>query len=62
MESLVQYHDIGPFRINLRSLISSVCSHSMDWKNTLGGILVEKTVRCMNKLRDRMIVSKSIGV
>lgn len=57
MDSEPQYHDIGPIRINLHSLISSIRTHAIDWKNTLGGILAEKTVRCIKFLRDHMTVS-----
>lgn len=50
------YHDIGPIRVNLQSLIDSICEHAIDWKNTLGHILAEKTMRRVLELRDYMQV------
>lgn len=38
------YYDFGPIRINLHSLINSSRAHVVEWKNTLGTILTEKTL------------------
>lgn len=61
MDAAARYHDIGPIRINLHSLISSIRTHAIDWKSTLGGILAEKTVRRTKSLRDHMAVSLKLS-
>lgn len=57
MDTVQRYHDIGPIRINLHSLITSIRTHAIDWKNTLGGILAEKTLENMKGLREHISVS-----
>lgn len=56
LQSTKPHHDIGPIRVNLQSLIDSICEHAIDWKNTLGNILAERTLANVVALRNRMKV------
>lgn len=57
MDATQQHHDVGPIRINLGALINSVRAHAIEWKNTLGRILTDKTKANIKQLCDHMIVS-----
>lgn len=56
LQNTLPYHDIGPIRVNLQSLIESICEHAIDWKNTLGQILAERTLGNILELRNHMKV------
>lgn len=59
MNTIRPYHDIGPIRVNLHSLIDSIRAYAVDWKNTLGEMLIEKTLKTLKLLQKRMTVSAS---
>lgn len=42
MDSLKLFHDIGPIRVILKSLVKTVRYCAIDWKNTLGKIFIDK--------------------
>lgn len=56
MDTIQPLHDIGPVRLNLNALIDSIRSYAVDWKNTLGEILIEKTLKTLKTLQKRMTV------
>lgn len=56
MDTMQTFHDIGPIRLNLRSLIDSIRAYAVDWKNTLGEILIEKTLKTLKALQKHMMV------
>lgn len=58
LRKLKTYHDVGAIRINLQPLLDSICSHSLEWKNTLGEILADRTRKNMIEQRDEMKVSR----
>lgn len=37
------YHDIKSIRINLRPLLQAIIEHAVDWRNTLGNMLSDRT-------------------
>lgn len=47
----------SPHRINLRPLIRKIIDHAMEWKNTLGNILAEKTKTNLSELQMTLKVS-----
>lgn len=60
MDTMKQYHDIGLIRINLDSLITSVRAHAIEWKVTLGEILIDETKTILQQLANHIIVSLRI--
>lgn len=56
MDTIQAYHDIGPIRLNLHSLISNIRAYAVDWKNTLGEILIERTLKTLKSLQKQMMV------
>lgn len=56
MDATKRYHDIGPVRINLDSLINSVRAHAVDWKNTLGKVLTDETKASIKHLCEQINV------
>ncbi|XP_062558011.1 dynein axonemal heavy chain 10 isoform X2 [Armigeres subalbatus] len=48
------YHDIKSIRINLQPLIKSVIDHAVEWRNTLGNILANRTRVQMVELAEHM--------
>lgn len=56
MDSIQPFHDVGPIRVNLRLLIDSIRSYAIEWKNTLGQLLIEKTVNTLRSLQTHMTV------
>lgn len=62
LQKTIAYHDIGPIRVNLQSLIDSICEHAVDWKNTLGRILAERTLDSILKLSKHIKVLKPVVV
>lgn len=56
LQKLLPYYDIGPIRIDLQLLITSICEHAIDWKDTLGRILAEKTQQNLLNLRHHIKV------
>ncbi|XP_055533348.1 dynein axonemal heavy chain 10 [Wyeomyia smithii] len=48
------YHDIKSIRINLQPLIKSIIDHAVEWRNTLGKILSDRTRQQMIELIDHM--------
>lgn len=57
MDAAKRFYDIGPVRINLDSLIQSVRAHAIEWKNTLGRILIDETKMNIKHSSDHMNVS-----
>lgn len=51
------YHDIKSIRINLQPVIRAIVDHAVEWRNTLGHILGDRTRRQMIELNDHMQVS-----
>lgn len=45
------------FRINLRPLLQNIIDHAMEWKNTLGNILADKTKTNLLDLQMELKVS-----
>lgn len=62
MDTIQPFHDIGPIRLNLRSLIANIRAYAVDWKNTLGEILIEKTLKTLKTLQQYMMVRAPIIV
>lgn len=60
MDKIQQFHDIGPIRLNLHSLIGNIRAYAIDWKNTLGKILIEKTLNTLRTLNKQMMVSREM--
>lgn len=56
MNSNRYYHDFGPIRINLHALMRSSCAHVVEWKNTLGNILTEKTLTNLHRTQKYVTV------
>lgn len=54
LESLKPYYDIKSIRINLQPLIKSIINHAVEWRNTLGNILAEKTRKNMMDIKDHI--------
>ncbi|XP_052562272.1 dynein axonemal heavy chain 10 isoform X4 [Culex pipiens pallens] len=48
------YHDIKSIRINLQPVIRAIVDHAVEWRNTLGHILGDRTRRQMIELNDHM--------
>lgn len=60
MDTIQPYHDIGPIRLNLHSLIGHIRSYAVDWKNTLGAILIERTLKTLKSQQKQMMVKSQI--
>lgn len=43
LENVKPYHDIKSIRINLRPLIQAIIEHAVEWRNTLGNMLSDRT-------------------
>ena len=56
LEKHKSYHDIKSIRINLQPLIKSIIDHAVEWRNTLGNILAEKTRSIMIELHEHIQV------
>lgn len=56
MDTIQSFHDIGPIRLNLYAIIDSIRGYAIDWKNTLGEILIVKTLKTLKTLHIRMMV------
>lgn len=52
MEQQKPYYDIKSIRINLQPLIKSITNHAVEWRNTLGNILADKTRTNMMEIKD----------
>lgn len=48
------YFDVRGIRINLRPLIDSINEHAIEWRNTLGNILAERTRQNMLDLKNHI--------
>ncbi|XP_055585528.1 dynein axonemal heavy chain 10-like [Uranotaenia lowii] len=48
------HHDIKSVRINLQPLIRAIIDHAVEWRNTLGHILANRTRQRMVELNDHM--------
>ncbi|XP_058060896.1 dynein axonemal heavy chain 10 [Anopheles bellator] len=48
------FHDIKSIRVNLRPLIKGIVDHAVEWRNTLGNILAERTRKRMIELNDHV--------
>lgn len=57
LERTRPYHDIKSIRINLQPLIKSIIDHAVEWRNTLGNILADRTRVQMVELNEHMQVS-----
>lgn len=52
------YFDISSIRINLQPLIDGICEHAIEWKNTLGRIVADRTTQNIMNLRNHIKVIK----
>ncbi|CRL07346.1 CLUMA_CG020322, isoform A [Clunio marinus] len=43
LENVKPYHDMKSIRINLRPLIHAIIEHAVEWRNTLGNMLSDRT-------------------
>lgn len=43
LESVKPYYDIKSIRINLQPLIRTIIEHAIEWRNTLGNMLSDRT-------------------
>jgi hypothetical protein len=43
LENVKPHHDIKAIRINLRPLIQSIIEHAVEWRNTLGNMVSDRT-------------------
>lgn len=57
LEQQKPYYDIKSIRINLQPLIKSIIQHAVEWRNTLGNILAEKTRANMMEIKDTIKVT-----
>lgn len=57
LEQLKPYYDVKSIRINLQPLIKSITNHAVEWRNTLGNILQEKTRNSMMEIKELIKVS-----
>ncbi|XP_050088792.1 dynein axonemal heavy chain 10 [Anopheles aquasalis] len=48
------FHDIKSIRVNLKPLIKGIVDHAVEWRNTLGNILAERTRQRMIELNDHV--------
>lgn len=62
MDTMQRFHDIGTIRLNLHTLIDGIRAYAVDWKNTLGEILIEKTLKTLRILQQHMSVRKYICI
>lgn len=60
MDTMQRFHDIGTIRLNLHTLIDGIRAYAVDWKNTLGEILIEKTLKTLKILQQHMSVRKCV--
>lgn len=58
LENVKPYYDIKSIRINLRPLIHAIISHSVDWRNTLGNMLSDRTSVEMVTMNEEFKVSR----
>uniref|UniRef100_A0A182IR22 AAA+ ATPase domain-containing protein n=1 Tax=Anopheles atroparvus TaxID=41427 RepID=A0A182IR22_ANOAO len=49
------FHDIKSIRVNLKPLIKGIVDHAVEWRNTLGNILAERTRQQMVVLHEEMM-------
>uniref|UniRef100_A0A182NRZ8 AAA+ ATPase domain-containing protein n=1 Tax=Anopheles dirus TaxID=7168 RepID=A0A182NRZ8_9DIPT len=49
------FHDIKSIRVNLKPLIKGIVDHAVEWRNTLGNILAERTRQQMIELHEQMV-------
>lgn len=56
MDTVQPFHDIGPIRVKLHTLIGNIRAYAVDWKNTLGDILIERTRKSLKALHKQMTV------
>nr|XP_040226033.2 dynein axonemal heavy chain 10 isoform X2 [Anopheles coluzzii] len=49
------FHDIKSIRVNLKPLIRGIVDHAVEWRNTLGNILAERTRQQMIELHEHMV-------
>lgn len=59
LEHLKPYYDIKSIRINLQPLIKSIIAHAVEWRNTLGNILQDKTLCSVMEIKDLIKVKGS---
>jgi len=43
LENVKPYHDVKSIRINLQPLIRAIIEHAVEWRNTLGNMLSDRT-------------------
>lgn len=56
MDAIECHQDIGPIRINLQRLISTIRAFAIVWKDTLSKFLIDKTNKCLGSLHQHMMV------
>ena len=54
LEKYKPYYDIKSIRINLQPLIRAIIEHAVEWRNTLGNMLSDKTSAEMVALNTEM--------
>lgn len=60
MDSIQRYCDVGPIRINLHSLINQIRDLALEWKDTLGEVLLKKVQSNLKNLKTYIIVNSII--
>ena len=50
------YFDIKGIRINMQPLIKGIKEHAIEWRNTLGRLLAERTTQSLLDLKDHINV------
>lgn len=62
LENVKPYYDIKSIRINLRPLIHSIIEHAVEWRNTLGHMLSDRTSVEMVTMNEEFKVNCDINV
>lgn len=56
MDSIQKYCDVGPIRINLHSMINQIRDFAVEWKETLGKVLLKKIQSNLENLKTYITV------
>ena len=62
LESVKPYYDIKSIRINLQPLIRTIIEHAVEWRNTLGNMLSDRTSVEMVAMNVEFKVRKNISI
>lgn len=56
MDTMNAHFNIGPIRINLCLLITQIRAYAIDWINTLGDMLIKRTLLSLRALQTHITV------